>query len=638
MKLPRLILCLLLVTTLAAALPAAAPDPVAFRDAALSNPNLKTSDGELFCWNASGAAADLVRGYEATGDARWLEGAQVYFDFLLGKLTRDPDGNEGWIGHSIWETPAKKELAAYRTDAVVGDAILLAPLLRFAEIVKADPALQARFGAAAGRYVDKAERIGWEKWNHRGAYYRDAAGYGSYRMPVQFINAQSGAWAPAPPVAHSENLNKHSAMALVMVRLWRITGRVEYRTRAEEIMARLKHLFRYLPAEDRVTWNFWMPHGPHDIVNGKLASWVAVHPNRPAYQAEEVARMVEMYDSGLVFDRADMQRLINTNHFMMPAKSGGAWRSSDGSTDAGKLWTSLARFDDKIRTRWVESLQASDKPKDQLDLAYIEKVTANELGWKRRYVKDEAQVRVYEQAPQPGRLLSATVVIPDEIASAKDDAARLVTQTRGAGELKIELLSADGRDVLGELYRGTADAGGAVIMPAWDGINPRTGKKEPGDYLVRWSLQDERRTERVRVAGAAPAARRIALTASSQQGDFAPGCVRDGNFETRWTAQGNEQWLCFDLGEPTQLGAAEIAFMQGNRRNALFALECSLDGKTWRSVWDGQSSGTTLGFESFGLAGTTARYVRYMGFGNSDNDWNSISEMRLIDAAGNPIQ
>jgi hypothetical protein len=616
---------------------AGVPEPREF--AAEANPNLETTDGEQFCWHASAAGESFLRGYEATGDVRWLEGAREYYDFLLGRLTRDPDGREGWIGHSIWEKTSRTDLSGYRTDALVGDAILLAPMVRFAEFVNQDSALAARFAAPAARYVEKAAQIGWEKWNARGTYYRDAAGLGSYRMPAKFIDADTGQWVAAPPVAHSENLNKHSAMAIVMVRLWRVTGREEYRTRAVEVFARLKQLFRYFPGDDRVSWNFWMPHGPHDITGEKLASWVAVHPNRPGYQAEEVARMVEMYDSGLVFDRADLQRLINTNHYMKVA--GGNWRSSDGSTDAGRLWPSLARFDAGIREQWAADLKAATRPRERLDLIYLEEVIAKNTGWARRLLREDEPVAVHEHAPQPGRVLSATVVIPNELGVDDATPVRLVTQTRGAGELKIELVAADGRGVFGELYRGPADPKGGVIMPAWDGTNPKTGRREPGAFAVRWSLQDDVRTERVWVKAAssvAPlASRAVVITARTYQGKHEPGNVIDGDLETRWSAEGNEQWLCFDLGEVTAVAAVELAFAQGDRRNALFAIECSVDGIAWQSVFDGQSGGKSTASERFGITPTRARYVRYMGFGNSDNDWNSVTEMRIIDGNGKPI-
>lgn len=604
-------------------------EPIEYFEAAMKNPRLHDTDGELFCWNARIAADEFIEGYEATGDVRWLESAEHYFSFLLGKLTRDPDGREGWIGGSIWGTPGRKQLDAFRTDALVGDAILLAPMLRFAELVKADPALAARFSKSADLYVEKARLIGWEKWNARGTYYRDAAGFGSYRMPLHFIDAKTWTWVDTPVVPHSENLNKHSAMAIVMVRLWRITGSVEYRARAEEIMTRLKHLFRYFPEEDRVAWNFWMPHGPHDLVNGKLASWVGVHPNRANYQNEEVTRMVEMYDSGLVFDQRDLQRLVNANRFMMPTEIDGGWRASDGSSDAGRLWTSLARFDEALRTRALALARRAPPLKQALALAYDENVTAKNLGWRRRFVRDELALRIFAQAPQPGAVLAATVVLPDliDVGAEPPATTRLFTQTRAAGELRIELLSATGADVLGTLHRETVPAGVTNLLPEWDGTNPLTQRREPGQYLIRWSLGKETRTERVWVKATRPG--QPAITASSFQGNYVPENVTDGDLATRWSAEGNEQWLRLDLGAIRALDSVEIAFTSGNARHALFMLQTSRDGQRWETVFEGQSSGQSSELENFPIAPVETRFVRYLGYGNSDNAWNSVAEINL---------
>lgn len=626
------------VLVLAASGQAAVPEPTAYFEAAMRNPRLQDTDGELFCWNACQAANELVEGFEATQDIRWLEQAVHYFDFVIGKLTKDPDDCEGWIGRTIWDSSNRADHSAYRADAKVGDAILLQPMLRFAELVKADAKLQDRFGSQADQYVKLAIRIGWEKWNRRGVYYRDAAGFGSYHIKTRFIDAKTWQWVPSPVASHSENLNKHSALAIVMLRLWRITGREEFRTRAVEIMSRLKHLFRYFPEEDRVTWNFWMPHGPHDIADNKLTSWVGVHPNRANYQREEVARMVEMYDSGLVFDQNDLRRLINANHFMMPTQPDGEWRSSDGSTKAGTLWTSLARFDERIRERWLDALRQSTKPKDQLALGYYENVIGKNLGWRRLFVRDELQVHPYAEAPQPGRGLSATVLIPDLIdvgAGNSEATMRLVTQTRAAGDLRIELLAAGNQEVLGELYHGRADPGGAIILPVWDGTNPKSGRKEPGHYLVRWILGQEIRTEKAWVK--ATRADQPIVTASSFQGDYLPEKVVDGDPATRWSAEGNEQWLQLDLREVKTLAAVEIAFLQGDRRNSLFVLQASADGSEWTTLFEGQSGGKSAAPESFSFSPVRVRYVRYLGFGNSENAWNSLTEIRPIDADGNVL-
>jgi hypothetical protein len=43
-----------------------------------------------------------------------------------------------------------------------------------------------------------------------------------------------------------------------------------------------------------------------------------------------------------------------------------------------------------------------------------------------------------------------------------------------------------------------------------------------------------------------------------------------------------------------------------------------------------ESSGTTTAEESFQLPGVSARFVRYVGHGNSVNLWNSLTEVSLF--------
>ena len=123
-------------------------------------------------------------------------------------------------------------------------------------------------------------------------------------------------------------------------------------------------------------------------------------------------------------------------------------------------------------------------------------------------------------------------------------------------------------------------------------------------------------------------------TASSHDGNRPVGAI-DGDLSTRWSAKGTKQWLRLDLGQPRQLGEVEIAWYRGDERKALFEIEASADGRNWRQVFSGTSSGRTTGPERYAVAAKT-RFVRIVGRGNTENRWNSISEIQLY--AGDPIQ
>lgn len=121
-----------------------------------------------------------------------------------------------------------------------------------------------------------------------------------------------------------------------------------------------------------------------------------------------------------------------------------------------------------------------------------------------------------------------------------------------------------------------------------------------------------------------------APTVSSEQAPNVGGNVLDGDLNTRWSAQGVGQWIAFDLGAVVPVNRADIAWHQGNTRQALFAIEVSTDGTYWRRVLDTRSSGTTTASETHYFPGGPARHVRVVGLGNTINDWNSITELRLL--------
>lgn len=128
------------------------------------------------------------------------------------------------------------------------------------------------------------------------------------------------------------------------------------------------------------------------------------------------------------------------------------------------------------------------------------------------------------------------------------------------------------------------------------------------------------------IAFAASPAPVATVTASAHQGEHVAARTLDDNLLTRWSAEGNGQWILYDLGALRALASVEIAFPNGDTRNALFTLEVSQDGEQWTEVFEGQSNGKTSKPERFGFPTVTARFVRYTGWGNSDNAWNSISE------------
>ncbi len=123
-----------------------------------------------------------------------------------------------------------------------------------------------------------------------------------------------------------------------------------------------------------------------------------------------------------------------------------------------------------------------------------------------------------------------------------------------------------------------------------------------------------------------------AVTASADDGNV-PANTVDNDLSTRWSANGDAQWICYDLGARKRVTAVLIAFYRGDARRALFDIQVSLDDATWATVLGGQQgSGMTLQEETFDIPDTETRYVRYLGHGNSANTWNSLTEVDILAA------
>jgi len=124
----------------------------------------------------------------------------------------------------------------------------------------------------------------------------------------------------------------------------------------------------------------------------------------------------------------------------------------------------------------------------------------------------------------------------------------------------------------------------------------------------------------------------VSVAASADDGNVAANAL-DQNLGTRWSAQGDGQWILFDLGSRLTVSSAKIAWYQGNQRIARFDIQTSDDAASWTTVFSGASSGTTLGLESCNVADSVRRYVRIVGHGNSSSLWNSLTEVELYRAS-----
>lgn len=103
----------------------------------------------------------------------------------------------------------------------------------------------------------------------------------------------------------------------------------------------------------------------------------------------------------------------------------------------------------------------------------------------------------------------------------------------------------------------------------------------------------------------------------------------DGNLDTRWSASGKGEWLQVDLGTMRTVNYASLSFASGDSRIVTFDIQISEDGLNWQTIYGGDSTGTTAGMETYRLEEAQGRYVRFVGYGNTTNTWNSVQEFEL---------
>ena len=126
----------------------------------------------------------------------------------------------------------------------------------------------------------------------------------------------------------------------------------------------------------------------------------------------------------------------------------------------------------------------------------------------------------------------------------------------------------------------------------------------------------------------------VGITTSFNDGNYKPENTLDGNLdaESRWSAEGDGQWITYELNQSTQINYVRIAFFGDTSR--YFDLQYSTDGTNWMdtSQMDVTSSpNMASAYQTFTFSpAVNAKYIRYTGHGSSAPSlWNSIVEMDI---------
>ena len=222
--------------------------------------------GEKIGWMMTPIMNGYYYGFLATGDTKWIDHLVDWTDSLIKRAVTEPDGFPGWPKVNAAGTDVDK-LNSYDADSLLGEAMVLEPVVLMSKKILDTPALKAKYGEKAQTYLTLAARI-YEKWDKRGAW-RDTDSGGAISVVLPFgIDPATGKWTAgydtrnASGNGFSHPDNKANAVARWLLAMYDATGNQVYRDRAEKWFKLMKSRMALNP--DGATfqiWNYWQPAG-----------------------------------------------------------------------------------------------------------------------------------------------------------------------------------------------------------------------------------------------------------------------------------------------------------------------------------------------------------------------------------------
>ena len=312
--------------------------------------------GEEIGWLISPFLNGFAYGYRATGDAKWVEMLLDWADAWLKRGVKEPDGYVGWPKAGSGGAFSRDLLA----DSLLGEAMGLQPLALMADTILKTPALKAKHGAKAEEFIKLNEQV-FEKWDTRCAW-REVKEGGVWVVPPFGMDPKTGKWSEGYEQRKTDGFshpaNKQNFIACWLIALHDVTKKPVYKDRAEKWWRQMKSRLRTRDDGKYYVWNYWDPAGPWDYKpDGSTKHWVGVHPNG-GYYGIDVEGMVAAFEHGLVFTKADIDRLVATNRDYMwnQQVQGAAFQRIDGgkpdkrwARTPGVLWTALVPHDATLR-------------------------------------------------------------------------------------------------------------------------------------------------------------------------------------------------------------------------------------------------------------------------------------------------
>lgn len=293
--------------------PAARPDYVALFTQFDSRFN--NGDGYSLTDNTSGTLGwgqgyfqlAYMQMYRATSNTLWLDKLVTQFDRVLENRDDRLGRNDYYAkrDRKAWGGSSYDKNGRWHAFVVHTGMICQGPA-EFVREVKQDPALAAKYGDTASRYLDELEAIVADA----NGDYHTSGSMGYFEDP----SVTGGGIVP---------LNMSNAMGSVIVELYGATGKPAYRKQATELAGFFRESLQH--RSEGWVWEYWPKNPGMPVKNGEDISHAAVNV--------DFAR--RCYRAGIVFTQKDMEGFANT-------------------------WLTVVRKQD--RSGYADTIDGSDKP------------------------------------------------------------------------------------------------------------------------------------------------------------------------------------------------------------------------------------------------------------------------------------
>ncbi|MGA3001359.1 MAG: hypothetical protein ABSE20_06520, partial [Acetobacteraceae bacterium] len=150
-----------------------------------------TAMGEEIGWLISPLLDGFHYGFLLTGDTHWLDRLTDWTDAWIRRGVTEPDGYIGWPKIGAAGTDVDN-LDSFYADSLLGEAMVLRPVVLASAAILKDPALTGRYGPQARGYQELARRT-FEKWERRGAWRTTDTGMITVVLPYG-IDTTTGRW------------------------------------------------------------------------------------------------------------------------------------------------------------------------------------------------------------------------------------------------------------------------------------------------------------------------------------------------------------------------------------------------------------------------------------------------------------